>query len=328
MIKLLLPLLIFINSYSAINTSPTKSMKEIRKDVKSLSKKINNLESSLALKNRTYLQTVKKRQMVDLEAYKIKREISKSTEAIREYKEKINRHYKTLIVSSLNGHDTKSLFLKKVSVNRIRRQKKEIKHLEANTKKLKDVFTGLVAEYQRVIKLEDDLLDSIKNIEESKKSYVKRYVKEKETFEKAKSSSKTRRRSRKKARNSVVKTIFESPLKKHFAYEANGKGITFKTKIKEGIKASKSGNVVYIGTLANFGNVIMIDHGDDLRSIYLGDFNTGIKKDQAIKEGQVIAEVKSQIRKDQFSKIYFEIRKKDKVQDTIKLVKNFKASRG
>ena len=332
MLKITLSLLFIYSSFAAISNNPTKSLSAIRNDIRSLRKSISSLEKSLAKKNNKYVEIVKKRQMVDLEAYKIKAEIKKSDESIASYKKKLDKSYKSLILTSIDNYDMKSLMVKRLSLKRMKEQKKELKNLELNKKKLKDIFTGLVTEYQQFIKYEDELLETIQNIEKSKKDYVERYVLEKENFEKEKSKKKfanTQKRSRKKKvasqKNSQINERFEAPISKHFAHEANGKGITFKTKIKEGIKASRDGKVVYTGTLANFGNVVMIDHGNELRSIYLGDFNSSIKKDQPVKVGQIIGQVKSQIRKDQFSKIYFEIRKKNKVQNTVKLVKNFNA---
>ena len=262
MIKTLITLSILLSTYGAVNKKPSKSIVSIRKEVNSLKKNISNLEKKLALKNRSYVGTVKKRQMVDLEAYKIKIEIKKSEDSISAYKSKLDKSYKSLILTSIDNSDMKSLLVRKLSLNRMREQKKELKNLAANKRQLKDIFTGLVSEYQQVIKYEDELLETIQNIEKSKKEFVERYVLEKENLEKAKSRKKyARKNSPKKSKvqkQVIINESFESPIAKHFAHEANGKGITFKTKIKEGIKASRRGKVVYIGTLANFGNVIMI----------------------------------------------------------------------
>lgn len=65
-------------------------------------------------------------------------------------------------------------------------------------------------------------------------------------------------------------------------------GVLFKTKDHAPIYAISSGKVLYVGNLAGFGQMIIIDNGDNHTSIYAG-IVPKIKKDQLVSVGTIIA---------------------------------------
>ncbi len=82
--------------------------------------------------------------------------------------------------------------------------------------------------------------------------------------------------------------------------------------------ASRAGKVIHSGALSTYGNVLMIDHGKDTISVCLGDFKARVPKGKRVKSGDVIGYTLKPTRKD--SKLYFEVRVKDKAQATIHLL--------
>jgi septal ring factor EnvC (AmiA/AmiB activator) len=62
----------------------------------------------------------------------------------------------------------------------------------------------------------------------------------------------------------------------------------------------------------------MIDHGDETRSILLGNFKPLVNKGESVVVGQVVGESEVEINKD--SKVYFEVRKKNVIQKTVNLI--------
>jgi septal ring factor EnvC (AmiA/AmiB activator) len=63
-------------------------------------------------------------------------------------------------------------------------------------------------------------------------------------------------------------------------------GINLKFKTELPFFAIESGTVIHVGELKNFGKVILVDHGDNKRSVYLGDLNINQKKGDIVKIGQ------------------------------------------
>ena len=67
---------------------------------------------------------------------------------------------------------------------------------------------------------------------------------------------------------------------------------------------------MYQGTLSNFGNVVMIDHGKETRSIILGKFIPKLSKGAVVKAGDVVGYTRDS--RNQEEKLYFEVRKRIK----------------
>ena len=116
----------------------------------------------------------------------------------------------------------------------------------------------------------------------------------------------------------AVNVRFKSPLESFLKIEYNQKGVTFKYKGKLPLKAAASGKIVYKGVLSNFGNVLMIDHGKQTRTIILGKFSSNSKKGSVVKKGQILGYTRGSRLKEE--KLYFEVRKKNKVQNTFQLI--------
>lgn len=100
--------------------------------------------------------------------------------------------------------------------------------------------------------------------------------------------------------------------------EFDKKGVTFKYKGRKPVMSTASGKIIYQGTLSNFGNVIMIDHGKETRSIILGKFVPKISKGAIVRTGDILGYTRNS--RNQEEKLYFEVRQKNKVQNTILLL--------
>jgi septal ring factor EnvC (AmiA/AmiB activator) len=103
--------------------------------------------------------------------------------------------------------------------------------------------------------------------------------------------------------------------------EYQKKGVTYNFHGKNEIRAPKGGKVVYTGALANYGNVLMIDHGNDTRTVLLGQFDYAVKNGDAVKEFQVVGHTNPRSNNGLGEgRIYFEIRKNNLAQNTYLLL--------
>ncbi|MDH5479436.1 MAG: M23 family metallopeptidase [Nitrosomonas sp.] len=97
-------------------------------------------------------------------------------------------------------------------------------------------------------------------------------------------------------------------------------GVDFAAKVGTPIKAAASGIVVYSAHHAEYGNMIEIDHGDDLVSRYAHASKRLVDLGQVVLQGQKIAEVGNTGRSTG-PHLHFEIRHKNKPQNPFRFLK-------
>jgi len=109
--------------------------------------------------------------------------------------------------------------------------------------------------------------------------------------------------------------VFSSPLLNFISRTGSAKGVTFKYDSVQAVKSPGEGKVVFAGDLSNYGQVVMIDHGNDLRTVILGRLDLKIKKEDEVSSDQIIGY--TQLVDQASQNLYFEVRKKNTAQNTI-----------
>jgi murein DD-endopeptidase MepM/ murein hydrolase activator NlpD len=114
---------------------------------------------------------------------------------------------------------------------------------------------------------------------------------------------------------------FFPPIYSYQGIEYQKKGVTFNFHGKNEVRATRSGKIVYTGALANYGNVLMIDHGGDTRTVLLGQFDYAVKNGDVVKDGQIVGYTNPRSTNGlSEGKIYFEVRKNNLAQNTYLLL--------
>lgn len=97
-------------------------------------------------------------------------------------------------------------------------------------------------------------------------------------------------------------------------YEPHKRGINIFAKLGDPIVAMKTGEVVYSGQgIAGYGKLILIQHSDELISIYGNNYSNYVVEGTKVKQGQLIAAVGEGSGKQ--ASLYFEIRYKGEPED-------------
>ncbi len=90
------------------------------------------------------------------------------------------------------------------------------------------------------------------------------------------------------------------------------KGITLRFHESVALLAPANGRVAYLGQLGNLGDVVIIDHGEDYRSILLGKASYTIAAGDEVSKGDVIGHAKiGESAAGGTGQIYFEVRYKN-----------------
>jgi murein DD-endopeptidase MepM/ murein hydrolase activator NlpD len=173
---------------------------------------------------------------------------------------------------------------------------------------------------------EEELVVVIKELENRKKIAMELYLLKVQT--KKNMESKVQERKLQKKIAEVKKSFsqepviekkpdrfFKRPVDDFSTYTASAKGVTFKYQSIQPIKAVGDGKVVFAGDLASYGQVVLIDHGQDLRTVLLGKMDIKVKKNDTVRDGEVLAYTQNSSKEDQ--SLYFEVRKKNTAQNTI-----------
>lgn len=118
----------------------------------------------------------------------------------------------------------------------------------------------------------------------------------------------------------VLENRYRWPLEKQqytptgVEYEPYKRGINIPAKLGDPVVAMAPGTVVYSGHgIAGYGNLILIQHEDEVISVYGNNYSNYVQEGLTVKQGQLIAAVGEGAGKR--SALYFEIRHKGEPED-------------
>lgn len=308
-----------------INISRVK--KELNKKrllIKKLTQDIDKLEKDLNGNNKKIISILNRKKEVEDNIFSIQIKLVAERKKLEKEHYRTNKLFQNVLVGKLNKNKdsanmlaseilTKSLNNRLVRLNLL---KEKIKKSEINLVNLNKFFTELNIE-------ESSVNNIVASLEKLKKKSAEKYLKEVKVrsklqlkYDKYKVKKSLQRAKRVVKKNSSIKRKFLAPLKSFIGIEfKKKKGVNFLFSGKKKVIASELGTVVYQKSFAAYGNIVMIDHGQDVRSVILGRFDPKVKKGDVLKKGDVVGF--TQFSKIKSGKIYFEIRKKNKVLNTI-----------
>ncbi len=270
-----------------------------REEIKKLHKDISTLESRLGRVGKYYTSTLEMREATQYKSERLKEDLTEELESLNERKKKIQKAFMGLLINSLDKDKMPgNLAANDIMIKSLKKQKQDTeKHLK-EIKALEKLLDETTARYREYLQTEKDLSSLLSELENQKSFLLKKqHLKRNLAF--------------------LLNRPFVLPLKNYSSIDYDKKGITLKFNEKLPLYSTGKGKVAYIGSLSTYGNVLMIDHGQDTRSILLGSFKSEVKKGQILKKYEPIG-ISDHRRSDR--KIYFEVRKKNKVQNTILLI--------
>lgn len=106
----------------------------------------------------------------------------------------------------------------------------------------------------------------------------------------------------------VSRTHLSNPIDQFHSAQKLHRGLEFRVSENSSIKVIDDGEVVHSDVLSTFGRIIIVKHKNNLRSVYLGDYESNISKNAKVKKSQKLGNVLPGSE----SKVYFELRKKEK----------------
>ncbi len=310
----------------------TKSIKKLRDKISNESTRINKLaaqiqdiDSKISFNNDSYVQRMKDLEKLEHKVENLKFDLKKSADYISEEYIDTKKAFNLYILESTDEEAEDSLLSKNLYLDLLKKKMNELNKAQKNSKS----FLKQIQNYEQSISAkkaeEETLYKLIVDLENSKKSMSQKYISLME--DKNRNQSKlnklaAKRRAVKKVYKKKKKdgTLFKVglPLENFINASKSKEGITFKFSETTPIKAPRAGRIVYAGQLASYGNVLIIDHGQDVRSVLLGDIVAKVKKGDRVTNSQIIGYTVADL--GNVKALYFEVRKKDVVQNTVNWV--------
>lgn len=283
-----------------------------------IEKKLKEYETKLSKENQRYIQVSKNKKDIDLKCIDLEKGLN---DAQSRYNEKLLLTQKLLGQNMLNDMN-----IEETSADILQRrlyQKKlvlEIENLKKQSevnKSLKDTLVTLRNRFTELTKLEEEIGGILNNLEKDKKDLALSYVKQEQETSALKNQVKEIK-SETTPKFSPKSDIL-IPIAKYTEVSTKSKkGIIVKYDGTQDILSPLEGKVIYTGMLSTYGRVLMIDHGNELRSVILGDNNYYVNKGSTVFKGQKIGLAKKSFEGQ--GKIYFELRKNNQVQNTFNVL--------
>lgn len=289
---------------------------------------IKTLEKQIGKVNNNYLERVRVNRSLSQKLETLKDSLGKRQEELDSKEAKAQEYARLYALESQDEQDQNALLKKTILSKLLKERIQQLNELKVTARELQDTYESYSVKLDETKANEDNLYSLIVELENKKRNLSQNYISSldnKNELEEKLENALAKRKAYKvvKKDSSVIKPIqMIPPIEKFVNYRGGKKGVTFKYESRTPIKASAGGKVVYSGELASYGKVIMVDHGQEVRSVILGDIQIKVKKGDSVNQGQVLGYTMAEpgLKKS----LYYEVRKKNIAQNTLQWLENAK----
>jgi septal ring factor EnvC (AmiA/AmiB activator) len=324
-----------------------RKLQDQTKDIQRLTKEVANVEVTLGMNNKKYLQLAEERAKIEERLAAARRNADFDSETLKKSYAQTKSLLMGVLLNKLeNTEKSSDMLARKIMIEGLQKKLVDLNGMMSSNKDLQGNVDSLYAKLQESMDTEKELLSVMGELEERKRTLresLNSQTKNTEDArlrldeEKNKLAMNQKSVQREKAREKLApvqiteeikipsqplsEDQFRAPIASYQNMEYQKKGVTYNFHGKNEIRAPKGGKVVYTGALANYGNVLMIDHGNDTRTVLLGQFDYAVKNGDAVKEFQVVGHTNPRSNNGLGEgRIYFEIRKNNLAQNTYLLL--------
>lgn len=321
-------LCIFFVTHASLAAISQQEVSRLKRELSSqsnqifkISGSIQSLEEELGQKNNIYLLQVEKIARVEESLEKLKTILDKQKQEIANEESKLKKLAEKLILEKSDDSSDDSLLKQKLFVTALLDNQKSLEESLTKTLELEKDVEAYQVRLEEHKKVETDIYQIVIELEQKKKNLSEEYLKKvsvKNDLEsKLDNMVATLKVSKPKAKSKLSSNVSLDlllPLRKFTGYKVSEKGVNFKFKDVLPVNATETGNVVYAGDLATYGKVVIIDHGNDIRSVFLGDITTKVQKGDRVQKGDLIGYTNTN--RGVEKNLYYELRKKNIAQNT------------
>lgn len=331
-----------------------RKLQDQNKNIQALTKEVNNVEVTLGMNNKKYLKLAEERAKIEESLASARRNADFDSETLKKSYAQTKSLLMGVLLNKLENTERSSdMLARKIMIEKLQHKLVDLDGMMKANKDLQGNVDSLYAKLQESMDTEKELLTVMGELEERKRTLRESLSSQTKSTEDAKlrldeeknklaMNQKSVQREKVREQLAPVQITeeikipsqplaadqFRGPISSYQNMEYQKKGVTYNFHGKNEIRAPKGGKVVYTGALANYGNVLMIDHGNDTRTVLLGQFDYAVKNGDSVQEFQVVGHTNPRANNGLGEgRIYFEVRKNNLAQNTYLLLdKKSKAS--
>lgn len=321
---IILSLFLSFQALASIKRQPVDELARYRSEVMEMGARLSSLEKEIGSKNNLYLSSLEQISQFEADVQLYKEALRKKRIEVQEAKKENKKILQSYLMESEN--ESTEVWQRKVHLELLKQAQIKLKDKENELSGFETKVSEFDEKLSALRKNEEELAQVIKELEERKKKAMETYlakVDQKKKIEKKVHTSQVRKRiatlKKKMSDAPIVESkpdrLFARPVDDYVTFTSSPKGVTFKYQATQPVKAVGSGKVVFAGDLSSYGQVVLIDHGNDLRTVLLGKMNIRVKKNDSVESGDILAYTVNDTKEAQ--NLYFEVRKKNTAQNTI-----------
>lgn len=295
-----------------------------RSEVMQLGARLSTLEKEIGSKNNLYISSVEQIRQFENDVKLYRDKLIEIHREVREAQGENKRIFQSYLIESEN--EGTEAWQKKVHLELLKQAQLKLKNKEAELISFENKVTEFDSKLAVLKTNEEELAMVIQELEGRKKVAMELYLAKVQSKKVVESKVQEKKLEKKivEVRKAFSQApviekkpdrIFKKPVEDFSTYTASAKGVTFKYNSIQPVKAVGGGKVVFAGDLASYGQVVLIDHGNDLRTVLLGRMDIKVKKNDSVNDGDILAYTQKDSKEDQ--NLYFEVRKKNTAQNTI-----------
>ena len=320
----LLALVIAFGARAAVNKRPKDELAKYRTEVMELGARLSTLEKEIGAKNNIYITSIEQIKQFEADVKLYRDELKKIQNQVLTSKAENKKILHNYLLESEN--ESTEDWQKKVHLELLKQAQIKLQNKESELLTFQEKIAEFDEKLGALKKNEEELAMVIRELEGRKKAALEMYSMKLGDKKKIEATvvkkTITSRLAVVKKELSMAPFVqakpdrhFLRPVDDFVTYTASPKGVTFKYQSVQPVKAAGSGKIVFAGDLASYGQVLLIDHGNDLRTVLLGKMNLKVKKNDTVRDGDIMAYTVNDTKDAQ--NLYFEVRKKNTAQNTI-----------
>jgi murein DD-endopeptidase MepM/ murein hydrolase activator NlpD len=278
---------------------------------------IESIDKKIGANNDSYLDSLKKEKFLEEKISELESDLKKSKKSILFQMGKMKKKVNFLLLEKFKNDFVTKEVQEKILLKELSVEGKKLEDiLSANLKSqnslelLHQKFSSLVQEKKQVYEILGDL--ELKKTKKSHEfgSYISQNKVLKEKIDEIATITKIEGNS-----FSLI-----TPIDRFDNVAKHESGLNFFFEGRSPIRAMERGKVVYSSSLANYGNVVMIEHDKDLRSLVLGKFSSKVTRGDIVTKNSTIGYFQKPGR----NSLYVELREKENPINITKYFKNLK----
>ncbi len=319
---LLLSLIFFLDARASVR--PSDELARYRSEVMEMGARLSTLEKEIGSKNNLYLSSLQQISQFEVDVKLYREELANKQAELAQAHADNRRILQSYLLQSES--DTSEPWQRKVHLELLKKAQNKLKERQEALNGFQAKVVEFETKLTQLRQNEEELASVIKELKARQSLAMETYLKKVKSKEKIETRVQKNKLQLKIAQ--VKKTLsdgpvildkpdrlFARPVEDFLALTSSKKGVTFKFQAAQPVKAVGEGKIVFAGDLASYGQVVLIDHGHDLRSVLLGKMDIRVKKNDTVQMGDVLAYTLSDSKEAQ--NLYFEVRKKNTAQNTI-----------